>query len=121
MRVLYPDLVYGAIASSGVVYATVSDWQYMDIIRQFAPANCVKQLEIAVEEVDNLLLRSNATRRAIKALYGLPNVTHDADVGSLLSVSRNNTVIAVRYLVNVVSFRSLAGHKLGSICLCCCI
>ncbi|KAI0084544.1 peptidase S28 [Irpex rosettiformis] len=85
MRVLYPDLVYGAIASSGVVYATVSDWQYMDIVRQFAPANCVKQLETAVEEFDGLLQNSNATRQAIKTLYGLPNVTHDADVGSLIS------------------------------------
>ncbi len=87
MRVLYPDLVYGAIASSGVVYATVSDWQYMDIIRQFAPANCVKQLEVAVEEFDDLLEKSNTTRQAIKTLYGLPNVTHDADVASLISVS----------------------------------
>ncbi|KAI0804685.1 peptidase S28 [Irpex lacteus] len=85
MRVLYPDLVYGAIASSGVVYASVSDWQYMDIIRQFAPADCVKQLEVAVEEFDDLLEKSNTTRQAIKALYGLPNVTHDADVASLIS------------------------------------
>ncbi|KAI0703405.1 peptidase S28 [Cytidiella melzeri] len=90
MRVLYPDLVYGAIASSGVVYATVSDWQYMDIIRQFAPADCVQQLETAVVEFDNLLAKSSATRQAIKMLYGLPNVTHDADVGSLISSPLGN-------------------------------
>lgn len=63
------------------------NWQYMDIIRQFAPADCVKQLEVAVEEFDDLLEKSNTTRQAIKALYGLPNVTHDADVASLISVS----------------------------------
>lgn len=88
MRVLYPELVYGAIASSGVTYAAVWDWQYYDIIRQFAPAGCVKQLETAVEEFDSLLSASNFTRQTIKSLYGVPNITHDADVGSLLSVSR---------------------------------
>lgn len=89
MRVLYPELVYGAIASSGVTYAAISDWEYFDIIRQFAPADCVKQLATAVEEFDSLLTLSNTTRQAIKTLYGLPNVTHDADVGSLLAVSHN--------------------------------
>ena len=87
MRVLYPELVYGAIASSGVTYATISNWGYYDIIRQFAPADCVKQLETAIEEFDNLLTISNTTRQTIKTLYGLPNVTHDADVASLLAVS----------------------------------
>lgn len=90
MRVLYPELVYGAIASSGVTYATISDWEYFDIIRQFAPSNCVKQLETAVEEFDDLISNPK-TRQTIKALYGLPNVTHDADVGSLLSVSCTHT------------------------------
>lgn len=87
MRVLYPDLVYGAIASSGVTYATISNWGYYDIIRQFASADCVRQLETAVEELDSFLTSSNTAKQAIKTLYGVPNVTHDADVASLLTVS----------------------------------
>lgn len=59
MRVLYPDLVYGAISSSGVTHATVVDWRYFDIIRQHAPANCVAQVVTAVDEVDKLLLGSD--------------------------------------------------------------
>lgn len=85
MKVRYPDLVYGAIASSGVTYATVVDWQYYDIIRQFAPADCVKQIETTVNEVDDLLGNSSAVQ-PIKALFGLPNVTHNQDVVSLISV-----------------------------------
>lgn len=91
MKVTYPELVYGAIASSGVTYATISNWQYYDIIRQFASPACVKQIETAVEEFDDLLTKSNATKQAIQALYGLPNVTHSADVGSVLAVCWTNS------------------------------
>lgn len=86
MKVVYPELVFGAIASSGVTYATVVDWQYFDIIRQFGPADCIKQVETTVIEVDNLL-SNPATHQPIKALFGLANLTHDEDFASLLAVS----------------------------------
>ncbi|GJE94546.1 peptidase S28 [Phanerochaete sordida] len=84
MKIRYPDLVFGAIASSGVTYATVVDWQYYDIIRQFAPADCVQQIETTVSDVDNLI-ENPSTAHTIKALFGLPNVTHNQDVVSLIS------------------------------------
>lgn len=88
MRVSYPDIVYGAIASSGVVHATINDWRYMDIIRQYAPSGCITVLEEAIDELDDFLSSPNlSTRQAIKAYYGLPNVTHDTDFASTLSVS----------------------------------
>lgn len=86
MKVLYPDLVYGAIASSGVTYATVEDWQYYDIIRQFGPADCIHQIETTVKEVDNLLSKPE-TVQPIKELFGLGNLTHVQDFASLLTVS----------------------------------
>lgn len=86
MKVLYPDLVYGAIASSGVTYATVVDWQYYDIIRQFGPANCISQVETTILEVDKLLDNPDS-HGTIKALFGLGNLTHDEDFASLLAVS----------------------------------
>ena len=85
MKVVYPDLVYGAIASSGVTYATIEDWQYYDIIRQFADSDCVKQIETAVSEFDDLA-SSPETVQTIKTFFGLPNVTHIQDVASLLAV-----------------------------------
>ncbi|KAI0735846.1 peptidase S28 [Earliella scabrosa] len=85
MRVLYPDLVYGAISSSGVTHATVVDWRYFDIIRQYAPQDCMAQVVKAIDEVDRLLERSNKTRNAVKALFGLSGLSYDPDFASLLS------------------------------------
>lgn len=87
MRILYPDLVYGAIASSGVTFATINDWQYFDIIRQFGPKDCIQQIETTVNEVDALLAKKGRARQVIKATFGLGNVTHDEDFASVLAVS----------------------------------
>ena len=88
MRVLYPDIVFGSISSSGVTHATVVDWRYFDIIRQYAPQDCVARIEKTVDEVDALLTRSNSTRNAIKAAFGLSGVSYDPDFASLLTVRR---------------------------------
>ena len=93
MKVVYPDLVYGAIASSGVTYATVEDWQYYDIIRQFAPSDCIKQIETTVYEVDELLSGSK-TVQPIQALFGLGNLTHVQDFASLINVSHYMTPVS---------------------------
>ncbi|KAI8983248.1 peptidase S28 [Trametes punicea] len=86
MRVLYPELVFGSIASSAVTHATLDDWRYYDIIRQYAPADCIAQVEKTVYEVDNLITSSQPeTRQAIKAVFGLWNLTYDPDFASLLS------------------------------------
>ena len=86
MRVLYPELVYGAISSSGVTHATVVDWRYFDIIRQYAPAACTSQIVKAIDEIDRLLLGKNQTRNAIKAVFGLNGISYDPDFASLLTV-----------------------------------
>ena len=87
MRVLYPDLVFGAISSSGVTHATLDDWRYFDIIRQYAPASCIAQVEKTIDEVDAFITSPKAeTRHAIKAVFGLQNLTYDPDFASLLSV-----------------------------------
>ena len=95
MRVLYPDLVFGAIASSGVVHATVDDWYYFDIIREFAPADCMARVAEAVDEVDALLERPE-THDAVKAVFGLQNLTYDPDFASLLTVSKLDVAIRAR-------------------------
>lgn len=85
MKVLYPDIVFGAIASSGVTFATIDNWQYYDIIRRFADQDCIKQVETTVLELDKLL-SSNSTRSLIQGFFGVPNITHVEDVGNLISV-----------------------------------
>ena len=94
MRVLYPDIVFGSISSSGVTHATVVDWRYFDIIRQYAPQDCVARIEKTVDEVDALLTRNNSTRNAIKAAFGLSGVSYDPDFASLLTVRRGHCILA---------------------------
>ncbi|TCD70549.1 hypothetical protein EIP91_002895 [Steccherinum ochraceum] len=83
MRVLYPDLVYGAIASSGVTHASLSNWEYMEIIRKAADPKCSEHLEEAVKAIDNLL--ETKLRVPLKQLFGLGELEHDDDFVSLIS------------------------------------
>ena len=84
MRVLYPDIVFGAIASSAVTHATIDNWEYMDIIRTAAPKECSDRLVSSIARVDNLLAH-NWFRGPLKRLFGLGGLTHDDDFVSTLS------------------------------------
>ncbi|KAI0769022.1 peptidase S28 [Trametes elegans] len=83
MRVLYPDLVFGAIASSGVTHADIENWEYMEIIRRAADPECSRNLQQSIELIDTLL-DIPLTRTPIKALFGLAGLEHDEDFVSLL-------------------------------------
>ncbi|TFY80438.1 hypothetical protein EWM64_g3577 [Hericium alpestre] len=84
MKVLYPDIVYGAIASSGVTHAGLTNWEYMDVIRLAANKTCSDNLVQAVAEVD-ALLASPKTHNQTKALFGLEGLEHDVDFVSTLT------------------------------------
>ena len=84
-RILYPDLVFGAIASSGVTHATLENWEYAEIIRQAAEPECSRRLQTSIELIDALLVMPH-TRRLIKDLFGLADLEHDDDFASLLEV-----------------------------------
>ncbi|KAI0917296.1 hypothetical protein AcW2_007465 [Taiwanofungus camphoratus] len=83
MRVLYPDLVYGAIASSGVTFATLENWEYAEIIRLAADPECSASLQTSVEAIDNVL-SIPGLKRVLKGLFGLAGLEHDDDFVSLL-------------------------------------
>ncbi|KAH9958389.1 hypothetical protein BGW80DRAFT_1449472 [Lactifluus volemus] len=55
MRVLYPDLVFGAIASSAVTHAVLMNWEYMDVIRLAADPICSSNLVNSISMIDSLL------------------------------------------------------------------
>lgn len=106
MRVLYPDLVFGAIASSGervrvlacrgsepphfpaVTHASIEMWEYMDVIRRFADRKCSRHLENLAVTID-FMLSQPSTRRAVKALFGLSALEHDYDFVTTIEVSIN--------------------------------
>ncbi|KIP08945.1 hypothetical protein PHLGIDRAFT_29302 [Phlebiopsis gigantea 11061_1 CR5-6] len=89
MKILYPELVYGAIASSAVTHASIENWEYMEIIRQAADFKCSQHLENSIQTIDAILLRgddpvSKALKRRLKGLFGLAGLEHDEDFASML-------------------------------------
>lgn len=83
MRVLYPDIVFGAIASSGVVHATINNWEYMDIIRTAATPICSSLIQSSIAQIDMLIVNP-VSRSPLKALFGLQGIRHDDDFVSVV-------------------------------------
>ncbi|KAH6911475.1 serine carboxypeptidase S28-domain-containing protein [Coprinopsis sp. MPI-PUGE-AT-0042] len=83
MKVLYPELVYGAIASSAVTHAQLANWEYMTIIRDAADPTCSSRLVNSIATIDSILQRGTF-KRQLKALFGLADLTHDEDFASVL-------------------------------------
>ncbi|OCH91247.1 peptidase S28 [Obba rivulosa] len=83
MKILYPNLVFGAIASSAVTHATLENWEYMDIIRRAANPECSHNLEIAIEAIDRTL-SIPVLGGHLKGLFGLAELEHDEDFVSLI-------------------------------------
>ncbi|KAL4062844.1 serine carboxypeptidase S28-domain-containing protein [Scleroderma citrinum] len=85
MKILYPELVFGAIASSAVTHATLSNWEYHDIIRQAADPRCSANIENTIQIVDQLL-GVPYIKPLIKRLFGLQDLEHDDDFASVLEI-----------------------------------
>ncbi|KAK1227719.1 Serine carboxypeptidase S28 [Marasmius sp. AFHP31] len=85
MRVLYPELVFGAIASSGVTHAALSNWEYMDVIRLAANATCSRNLVGSVNRIDAILEQGGSQSKTLKAQFGITTLTHDDDFASLIT------------------------------------
>ncbi|KAF8505248.1 serine carboxypeptidase S28-domain-containing protein [Hysterangium stoloniferum] len=83
MRVVYPSLVFGAIASSAVTHAQIPFPEYYDLIRNYTEPDCREALEKSVKTVDHLL-SMDLTRGLIKSLFGLHGLKDDHDFVSVL-------------------------------------
>lgn len=89
LRVIYPDIFFGAISSSGVTKAIYDYWEYYEPIRQYGPRECIKTTQKLTHILDNLLSESkNGNSRLIdqyKDVFGLGNLTYNDDFASVLS------------------------------------
>ncbi|KAI0884205.1 peptidase S28 [Annulohypoxylon maeteangense] len=87
LRVLYPDVYYGAISSSGVPEAIWDYWQYFEAAATYGPPACVETTRKLTHIVDNILIGQAGTDYVgqLKAAFGLPNVTHDNDFASAIN------------------------------------
>ncbi|KAF2232140.1 peptidase S28 [Viridothelium virens] len=87
LRVLYPDVYFGAIGSSGVVEAIWDYWQYFQPIIDYGPSECISNTQRLINVVDNILIGRNDTRltNQLKRAFGLQNVTYNDDFANVLS------------------------------------
>ncbi|GAA5967319.1 hypothetical protein JCM3765_005600 [Sporobolomyces pararoseus] len=86
-RKLYPEVWWGAIASSAVTTAIVDYWEYYVPIQEHAPKQCIEQLQNHTTTIDSILAVKNSfLTSSLKAYFGLPNVTNDADFVNALTV-----------------------------------
>lgn len=89
MKILYPELLFGAVASSAVTHATLSNWEYYEVIRQAADPNCAAHIENTVKTLDDLL-EIPYLNPYVKALFGLQDLKHDDDFMSVIETPLGN-------------------------------
>lgn len=94
MRLLYPELVHGAIASSAVVTAVDEFPEYFYPIGRGAPTNCSQAIQAAIAGIDEIVAPNpltggdqpdrdaNRTQQLLE-LFGLEGLTNLGDLANL--------------------------------------
>lgn len=87
LRKLYPDEYWGAISSSGVPEAIWDYYKYFEAAAVYGPPACVENTQKITDIVDKILINKKDSEYVgqLKGLFGLPNVTHDADFASAIN------------------------------------
>lgn len=87
LRVLYPNVFFGAISSSGVTKAIIDYWEYWEPIRLYGPKECISFTQDLIELVDHVLLTPEKSHLipTLKSVFGFPNITHDNDFAAILT------------------------------------
>ncbi|KAH9811132.1 extracellular serine carboxypeptidase [Melampsora americana] len=86
MMKLYPNLIWGSLASSAVIHAQVDFWQYYEPIRIHAPQDCIEPLIMITRSIDRILSSKDSNAiKSLKEAFGLSNVTDDRDFVNVLA------------------------------------
>ena len=86
MRVVYPDITWGAISSSGVTEAIYDYWQYYEPIRTYGPPDCIATQQKLMNVLDNIIM-SNDTEsiNELKSAFGLQDLSDNKDLANVAS------------------------------------
>ena len=75
LRTQYPEVYWGAIASSAVTEAIYDFWEYYEAIRIYGPPACVSTTQKLVNVLDNVFKKNNnVLNQRVKALFGLEDL-----------------------------------------------
>ncbi|ORY33065.1 serine carboxypeptidase S28-domain-containing protein [Naematelia encephala] len=83
MRTQYPDIVWGAIASSAVTHSQIIMPEYFDPIMQYGPEDCISTLQSTIQIIDKLLETPEPLPSLLKSFFGLPGLSN-GDFGEVL-------------------------------------
>lgn len=136
MRLLYPDLVHGAIASSAVVAAVDEFPEYFYPVARGAPTACSQAIQAAVAEIDKIIAPNpytggnqperdaNATAQLLE-LFGLTGLSNVADLanlnmfplGAFQSLNWDARVSSTEFdaLCKTLTTYGVSGYEAGSI------
>ncbi|KAH7032739.1 peptidase S28 [Microdochium trichocladiopsis] len=87
LRMVYPDVYYGAISSSGVPEAIWDYWQYFEAARIYAPGECSITTQKLQNAVDNILIKQKGTKypAQLKQAFGYSGTANDLNFAGVLS------------------------------------
>lgn len=87
LRILYPDVFWGGISSSGVPTAIWDYWEYFEAARIHGPPTCVEITQKVTDVVDQILLNEENSKyvQKLKDIFGLGNLTHNDDFANTIS------------------------------------
>lgn len=87
VRKTYPDVYWGAIASSATLEAIEDGWNYLSPIAKYGEPECISIMQKITNSNDNIIaFNSKALTDALKTVWGLPNVTYTGMHHSLFLV-----------------------------------
>lgn len=86
-RKLFPDVFWGAIASSAVTTAVLDFHDYYTPIMEHGPRECIEHLTNHTALIDSVLaLNSSLLTPRLKGAFGLGGITSDADFVNALAI-----------------------------------
>ena len=86
MRIAYPDIVWGSIASSAGIHCLVALPQYHETLQKHAPSDCVDAIHSAVREIDELLDKPEPTPTKLKSVFGLEALSDHGDFAAAIEL-----------------------------------
>jgi hypothetical protein len=86
LRIVYPDVFFAAISSSGVPEAIWDYWEYFEAARVYAPEPCSETTGKLTHVVDTILLDESLSEHIpqLKQVFGLGGVTDNTDFAAAL-------------------------------------
>ncbi|KAI4845741.1 extracelular serine carboxypeptidase [Aureobasidium sp. EXF-8846] len=91
LRVVYPDVFWGTIASSAVTKAIYNYYDYFTPIAENAPPKCISTQKTLIHIVDTILKKNETDLTLqLKTAFGLESITYDNDFASTLSSGIEN-------------------------------